>query len=298
MQSIQLRGETDQDVCDQINAMLGLNIQVTQLGLGACETVWNCSNLDDKMMISSAVGGGATATRVLSFSDEHISFTFDPQTLFIDGVCMQDDELAILIGEKFVVKSTMVNQRSLTLLYSDIKQYFSDEALETMGSCSSARLSSKEKHKFLEFHEECRQGQHEAKTACQFMSSLLDGSLERFNNEKVEGWDMGVEMVELAHSQTPENLIKLPDLSKMLLTNRNKISEVSKRFFELTPMQLIRLVRLQQCRSLLKDTNAMKKHEFTSIEDVRTRYGFSNRKAFNEQYTELFNISPVDDIAA
>jgi AraC-like DNA-binding protein len=298
MQQLELRGETDQDVCDQINTMLGLDIQVTQLGLGACETVWKCSSLDDRMMVSSAVGGGATATRVLPFSDQHITFLFDPQTLFVDGVCMQSDELAILMGEKFVVKSTMVNQKSLTLLYSDIKQYFSDQALEIMGSCSSARLTPEEKRRFLEFHEECRQGQHEVKAACLFMSALLDLSLERFNNQKVDGWDMGVEMIQLAHSQTPENLIKLPDLSKLLLTNRNKVSAISKRFFELTPMQLIRLVRLQQCRNLFKDANARKKHGLKSIEEVRSRYGFSNRKDFNEKYTELFNHSPVDDMAS
>jgi AraC-like DNA-binding protein len=209
---------------------------------------------------------------------------------------MQSDELSIVIGEKFIVKSTMVNQRSLTLLYDDVKKYFSDEALETMGSCSSARLTVEEQHHFFEFIEECSQGQHDVKAACLFMSALLDGSLNRFNNQKVEGWDMGVQMVEIAHSQTPESLIKLPDLTQLLLSNKNKVSEISKNLFQLTPMQLIRRVRLNQIRNLLKDPKAMEQNGFKSIEAVRLRYGFSNRKNFNEQYADMFGCKPTDDM--
>ena len=242
---------------------------------------------DQRVMSYHFKAFGALAGPLQYAPDDYISFGIDNQDIFCEGVHMGPQDLRIGRGMNYLVTSTFWNARFIHIREADAKLFFSDEALDRM-TCCSVQLSPAEKSRFAAFHAQVEQGQLEVAEVCHFLSDLLDDSLRQFRNQKVEGWDLGVELVQIAHSQTPEERIRLPDLTRMLLSNKDKITEVSKTLFQLTPMQLLRHVRLRQCRYLIQ--------EGSSIEQARLNYGFSNRKDFNERYQGLFGELPTETL--
>ena len=114
---------------------------------------------------------------------------------------------------------------------------------------------------------------------------MKDASFEPFSRDA--DWEMSTELIRIAHSQTPEERIKLPDLSRLLLTNKDKITQTSNELLGITPMALLRNARLQQCRYLIQQGGQ-------SIEQIRISYGFSNRKDFNDRYSALFDELPTE----
>ena len=120
--------------------------------------------------------------------------------------------------------------------------------------------------------------------AAQIQRLMKDASFEPFSRDA--DWEMSTELIRIAHSQTPEERIKLPDLSRLLLTNKDKLTQTSNELLGITPMALLRNARLQQCRYLIQEGNK-------SIEQIRISYGFSNRKDFNNRYAALFDELPT-----
>ena len=118
----------------------------------------------------------------------------------------------------------------------------------------------------------------------QIQRLMKEASMEPFSRDA--DWEMSTELIRIAHSQTPEERIKLPDLSRLLLTNKDKITQTSNELLGITPMALLRNARLQQCRYLIQQGDQ-------SIEQIRLNYGFSNRKDFNERYASLFGELPT-----
>ena len=115
------------------------------------------------------------------------------------------------------------------------------------------------------------------------ISPYLTGEAQ-FNKKEI--WELGIEVMRIAHSQIPEEKIKLPDLAQKLLTNKDKLNNEVKGLTGLTTMAVLRNARLHQCRYLIQQGQ--------SVEKARTSYGFSNRKDFNYRYENLFGEIPTE----
>ena len=243
---------------------------------------------DQSVMAYHFQAFGALASPLQSAPDDYISLGIDDQDIFAEGIQMGPRDLRIGRGLNYLVTTTFWNARYIHIREADAQRYFSDQAIARMDCCCVA-LSQQEKQRFAAFHAEVEQDQHSTAAICGFLSDLLDGSLKQFRNTKVDGWDLGLELIQIAHSQVPEERIKLPDLTRMLLSNKDKVTEVSKTLFQVTPMQLLRNARLRQCRNMIM--------EGAGIQEPRLLYGFSNRKDFNDKYKALFGELPTETSA-
>ena len=118
------------------------------------------------------------------------------------------------------------------------------------------------------------------------INKLVTSDLKRDTNQHCD-WNLTADLIRIAHSQVEEERLKLPDLSKLLLSNKDKITQISNDVMGITPMTLLRNARLHQCRHLIQKQKK-------SITEARVAYGFSNRKDFNERYERLFGESPTE----
>ena len=274
----------------------GFRIECRKLGIEASQTFYRLNNIGENLLTKSLKGSGAFYVPNCQYvPDEFWAFELDHMPRFMEGIHIQSNELIIQRGAHALVTTTFVDACGICVVDSDVQRLFSDKALTIIQDCGSLRIPAEAQERFRAFHAEVEAEQHTIAKVCQFLSDLIEESTEQFNNKRVEGWSMGCELVELAHSQTPDTLLKLPDLSKLLLSNKNKISEMSKEIFNLTPMQLVRNIRLWQCKNFLSDPQAMDHAGLNSVEAVRMAYGFSNRQSFRDQYQALFGSNPVDD---
>lgn len=285
-----------EEMCQFFQDTFGFKIECQKLGIEASQTRYKLNDIDGKLMTKSLKGSGAFYVPNCQYAPgEFWAFELDQMPRFMEGIHIQPNELIIQRGAHALVTTTFVDACGICVLDSDMQRLFSEKALAIVQDCGSLRIPVEAQERFRAFHAEVEAEQQSVEAVCQFLSDLIEESTEQFNNKRVEGWLMGCELVELAHSQTPENLLKLPDLTQLLLSNKNKVGAVSKELFGLTPMQVVRNVRLWQCRNLLSDSEAMDRAGLTSVEAVRTAYGFSNRQSFRDQYAELFGRNPVDD---
>ena len=104
-------------------------------------------------------------------------------------------------------------------------------------------------------------------------------------------WEIVAKVIRLAHNQTAEERLNLPMLLKKLLTNKDKLTKEVKDLTGVTPMTVLRNARLHQCRYLIQQRNQ-------TIEQIRLRYGFSNRKDFNTRYQAMFGELPTETKSA
>ena len=284
-----------EEMCQFFEDTFGFKIECQKLGIEASQTRYKLNDINGQLLTKSLKGSGAFYVPNCQYApDEFWAFEIDRMPRFMEGIHIQPGELIIQRGSHALVTATFVDACGVCVLDSVMQRLFTPRARAIVQDCGSLQISPDAQDQFRAFHAEVEVEQHSVEKVCQFLSKLIEASTQQFNNKRVEGWQMGVELVELAHSQTPDNLLKLPDVSRMLLSNKNKVSATAKTLFDLTPMQLVRNVRLWQCRNLLADGSSMKKAGLASVEAVRIAYGFSNRKDFNERYERLFNEIPTE----
>lgn len=92
------------------------------------------------------------------------------------------------------------------------------------------------------------------------------------------------QFVQIAHDHADDvPPLQLSDVYKMLPTTRSTLAAATREAYGLGPKELMRRVRLEQCRmAFLKPTRN------TQVESTMRRYGFTNRKAFADHYKAAF----------
>ena len=166
-------------------------------------------------------------------------------------------------------------------------ELLSDEAKEILaGGGNSIQLTSDQANEITQFFDAIADGQKEDKKT---VAALLNKAMRKDQKRDINqhsAWEIGAELIRIAHSQTPEDKIKLPDLSRLMLSNKDKITKASHELMGVTPMVLLRNARLHQCRHLIQHGE--------SVEQARRAFNFSNRKDFNERYKALFGELPTE----
>ena len=90
----------------------------------------------------------------------------------------------------------------------------------------------------------------------------------------------------------PLTAISLKDLSKTLLKSPSSITKASREQFGVSPMQLLKQIRLQQVQKLLMDPEQQQQLGTQSIHAIAKRYGFTAPNHFARDYKTMFGENP------
>ena len=90
----------------------------------------------------------------------------------------------------------------------------------------------------------------------------------------------------------PHAPIRLAELGKVLLKSTSSINKASRDHFGLTPMQLLKQIRLQQVQHTLLNPSLQELLGTQSIQGIASNYGFMARNHFARDYRLMFGESP------
>ena len=90
----------------------------------------------------------------------------------------------------------------------------------------------------------------------------------------------------------PHAPIRLAELGKVLLKSTSSINKASRDHFGLTPMQLLKQIRLQQVQHTLLNPSRQALLGTRSIQGIASHYGFMARNHFACDYRLMFDESP------
>ena len=90
----------------------------------------------------------------------------------------------------------------------------------------------------------------------------------------------------------PSKAISLEALSKTLLKSPSSITKASREQFGVSPMQLLKQIRLQQVQKLLMDPGQQQQLGTQSIRSIAQRFGFTAPNHFARDYKSMFGESP------
>ena len=97
------------------------------------------------------------------------------------------------------------------------------------------------------------------------------------------------QFVQLAHDTAAEEPLSLAEVSQMMHVGKSTLSEACKSTYGLSVIQLMRQVRLEQCRMALT-----KPERNTTVRSVMTKYRFTNQNRFAKTYKEAFAELPSE----
>ena len=90
----------------------------------------------------------------------------------------------------------------------------------------------------------------------------------------------------------PTEAISLETLSKTLLKSPSSITKASREQFGVSPMQLLKQIRLQQVQNLLTDPEQQQQLGTQSIHAIAKRFGFTAPNHFARDYKTMFGENP------
>ena len=90
----------------------------------------------------------------------------------------------------------------------------------------------------------------------------------------------------------PHAPIRLAELGKVLLKLTSSINKASRDQFGLTPLQLLKQIRLQQVQHTLLNPSRQALLGARSIQGIASHYGFMARNHFARDYRLMFGESP------
>lgn len=97
------------------------------------------------------------------------------------------------------------------------------------------------------------------------------------------------QFVQLAHDEAAEDPLSLAEVSQMLHVGKSTLSAACKDTYGMSVIQLMRQVRLEQCRMAL-----IKPGRTTTVRSVMTKYRFTNQNRFAKTYKEAFAELPSE----
>ena len=92
--------------------------------------------------------------------------------------------------------------------------------------------------------------------------------------------------------------LKIQDLSELLHQSRTSIFNGCKEKFGMSPVEVVRSVRLHQVRHALINTEFRKKHNLNGVVEIADYFGFASRSHFSRYYKEHFSETPRESLAS
>jgi AraC family ethanolamine operon transcriptional activator len=100
--------------------------------------------------------------------------------------------------------------------------------------------------------------------------------------QELVGWGFG----------NSTNPIKLDDLVNIFFSSRRTIIQGCKENFDIGPMELLRLIRLEQVNKTLRSNEIRESLELKKVGDVASHFGFTSRGHFSAAYQNQYGETP------
>ena len=88
------------------------------------------------------------------------------------------------------------------------------------------------------------------------------------------------------------NPLKLDDISNILFSSRRTLIQGCKENFKMGPMELLRLIRLEQVNCVLRSNELRKSLELSKVGDIANHFGFASRGHFSASYQSQYGETP------
>ena len=98
-------------------------------------------------------------------------------------------------------------------------------------------------------------------------------------------------------SSSPTKPFEIQDLCSLLHQSRTSVFNGCKEKFQMSPLQVVRSVRLHQVRHALMDTEFCVEHNILSVSDVASHFGFVGRSHFARYYKQEFLEMPSQTLS-
>ena len=98
-------------------------------------------------------------------------------------------------------------------------------------------------------------------------------------------------------SSSPTKPFEIQDLCSLLHQSRTSVFNGCKEKFKMSPLQVVRSVRLHQVRHALMDTEFCIENNIHSVSDVASHFGFVGRSNFARYYKQEFLEMPSQTLS-
>ena len=98
-------------------------------------------------------------------------------------------------------------------------------------------------------------------------------------------------------NSTPGRPFEIQDISDTVFQSRTSLFNACKEKFGMSPLIVVRTVRLHQVRHALLNAEFCLKNNLSSVADVARYFGFASRSHFAKYYKSLFMESPGETLA-
>ena len=88
------------------------------------------------------------------------------------------------------------------------------------------------------------------------------------------------------------NPLKLDDVSNILFSSRRTLIQGCKENFMMGPMELLRLIRLEEVNHFLRSHDLRRESDLNKVGEIASHFGFSSRGHFSASYQNHFGESP------
>ena len=88
------------------------------------------------------------------------------------------------------------------------------------------------------------------------------------------------------------NPLKLDDVSNILFSSRRTLIQGCKENFQMGPMELLRLIRLEEVNHFLRSKELRRELKLNKVGEIASHFGFSSRGHFSASYQNQFGESP------
>ena len=88
------------------------------------------------------------------------------------------------------------------------------------------------------------------------------------------------------------NPLKLDDVSNVLFSSRRTLIQGCKENFQMGPMELLRLIRLEEVNHFLRSKELQRESKLNKVGEISSHFGFSSRGHFSASYQNHFGESP------
>lgn len=115
--------------------------------------------------------------------------------------------------------------------------------------------------------------------------------------KRQERHSAALNMLSIVNSM-PERPFEVQNLSEHLFQSRTSLFNACKEKFGMSPLRVIRIVKLHQVRHALLDAEFCLRNNLYSVSDVSRFFGFASRSHFAKYYRSLFMESPSETLAS
>ncbi|MGB1622331.1 MAG: helix-turn-helix domain-containing protein [Synechococcus sp.] len=158
-------------------------------------------------------------------------------------------------------------------------------ALDVLDSAAGLQLTEQQSQDYKRLHAAALRQQL---TELQFMD-LMTALLENGDEAPIQARPTKLlqQLVSLAHSEAETEPLSLIEVCRHLNIGKTTLSEHCRNSYGMGVMQFLRHIRLEQARIALTDPTRS-----WTVDEVRTRYRFSNRARFAAAYQQSFGYLP------